>query len=550
MRIGRALTAVVCGALAVAVAPAAARAERGLLVGVSENGLKYEAPRTAAGVDELGARGVRITVAWDPAESVLAGEERQWLDRAVAAAGPGVRIVLAAYGPSASAPDTDAERGRYCSYVGSALARYARIHDVVVWNEPNKSGFWRQQYDGAGRSVAPAMYEALVAHCYDVLHGIRADVNVLTSTSSRGNDDPNARSNVSHSPGTFIRGMGEAYRASGRTKPIFDTVGHHPYGEHSAERPWRRHPLSSTIGEGDWDKLVQAYHDAFARTLQPNPGRCVAGRCAPIWYMEVGYQTTLEPSKAGFYRGRENAETTVPAAGPGEPPGSRPDERSPAPDHGTQLADGIRLAYCQPYVAAYFNFLLQDEQDLEGWQSGVLWADGTRKGSYSAFAKAVADVNAGNVDCPRYEALVLAAAPQRLAPAGSPATGAGAAPVAFPAPRTDVALLSVVWPTGRRFNWRNALWRFRLNAAEDATVTAVLRRVGPRRRRLSGVRTSGFAVRVPVRLGYLTWLTFPRRRLASGRYRFEALITSKASASRTVKLVSPTFTVLRRPKKR
>jgi hypothetical protein len=307
MRIGRALTAVVCGALAVGVAPAAARAERGLLVGVSENGLKYEAPRTAAGVDELGARGVRITVAWDPTETVLAGEERQWLDRAVSAAGPSVRIVLAAYGPSASAPDTDAERGRYCSYVGSALARYARIHDVVIWNEPNKSGFWRQQYDGAGRSVAPAMYEALLAHCYDVLHKVRADVNVLTSTSSRGNDDPNARSNVSHSPGTFIRGIGEAYRASGRTKPIFDTVGHHPYGEHSGERPWRRHPLSSTIGEGDWDKLVQAYHDAFAGTLQPNPGRCVGGRCASIWYMEVGYQTTLEPAKAGYYRGTRRA---------------------------------------------------------------------------------------------------------------------------------------------------------------------------------------------------------------------------------------------------
>jgi hypothetical protein len=433
------------------------------------------------------------------------------------------------------------------------LVRYPRIRDVVIWNEPNKSGFWRPQYDGAGRSVAPASYEALLAHCYDVAHALRPDLNVLTSTSSRGNDDPNARSNVSHSPGAFIRGMGAAFRSSGRARPVFDTVGHHPYGEHSAERPWRKHPLSSTIGEGDWDKLVQAYHDAFAGTPQPNPGRCVAGRCASIWYMEVGYQTKLEPAKAGYYRGRENSETTVAAVGPGDPPGKQPDERSPAPDHGTQLADGIRLAYCQPYVGAYFNFLLQDENDLEGWQSGVLWADGTRKGSYPAFAQAVRDVAAGNVDCPRYEALVVAAAQSSAAsgtmPGGSGSATGSPAAKAFPAPRTDVALLRVLWPAARAFNWRNTLWRFRLAAGEDATVTAVLRRVGRARRQLSGAR-AGPAVRLPLRLGYLTWLTFPRRRLAPGRYRIEAVITSKANAARKLRVTGPTFRVRPRPRTR
>jgi hypothetical protein len=63
--------------------------------------------------------------------------------------------------------------------------------------------------------------------------------------------------------------------------------------------------------------------------------------------------------------------------------------------------DSIRLAYCQPHVQAIFNFLLQDEPDLGAWQSGVLWADGTRKGSYAALRRVVGEVNSRSVDCTR-----------------------------------------------------------------------------------------------------------------------------------------------------
>lgn len=541
MRISHAAT-LLCSALVAFICTGPARAERGLVVGVAENGLKYEAPRTATAVRKLGAGGVRVTLHWTPGATDLDGDERLWMDRAVAAAGTDVRIILSVYGPAASAPQDAAARERYCAFVRSTLARYRVIRDVVIWNEPNKSGFWRPQFDSQDLSAAPAAYEALLARCYDVLHAFRADVNVISNTSSRGNDDPHAKSNISHSPGNFIRKMGEAYRASGRDRPIFDTVGHHPYPEHSAERPWRRHALSSTIGEGDWDKLVQAYHDAFAGTAQPNPGRCVAGRCAQIYYMEVGYQTSLDPTKARFYTGSENSETTVAPSGPGEPPDSRPDERSPAPDHGTQLADGIRLAYCQPYVGAYFNFLLQDEQDLAGWQSGVLWRDGTPKGSYAALEKAIADAKAGRVECRRYEELVVAAAPPVVSAPGQPTV----APAAFPSPRTDVPLLQLIWPKMRTFNWRNKLWRFQIRVGEDAVVTASLRRLGgpaDRRRRTSKASAPLLAARGEVKIGYLSFVTFPRRRLPAGRYRFEVMVSSKANRARVLRFAGPAFRV-------
>ena len=65
------------------------------------------------------------------------------------------------------------------------------------------------------------------------------------------------------------------------------------------------------------------------------------------------------------------------------------------------MTDAIRLAYCQPAVGGFFNFLLADETNLHGWQSGVLFADWTPKPSYQAFKRVIAEVNAQRVDCAR-----------------------------------------------------------------------------------------------------------------------------------------------------
>src|SRR5207249_289377 len=123
-------------------------------------------------------------------------------------------------------------------------------------------------------SAAPAAYEQLLARCWDVLHAFRPGVNVVMTTSPSGNDDPTAASNVSHSPTSFIRKMGAAYRASGRARPIFDTVGHNPYGTSSSESPFRQHFTPSHIGEADLDRLAQALADGFGGTAQSVPGRC------------------------------------------------------------------------------------------------------------------------------------------------------------------------------------------------------------------------------------------------------------------------------------
>jgi hypothetical protein len=368
-----------------------------MLVGFDDAWLLQNPVKSVTTAKLLGADGFRVPIYWQSGQTKLnAGQTRAW-DRAVAES-LGMRIVVVVTGTAAKRPPlTASARTAYCTFVRDLLERYPSINDVVIWNEPNKSTDWQPQFVN-GQSAAPAAYEALLARCYDLLHTFRSDVNTLApATSPNGNDDPRAVSNISHSPANFIVKLGQAYRASGRRTPIFDNVAHHNYGATPSERPWREHP-GTMIAEGDWTRLIGALNTGFADTAQPTPGRCVADKCALIWYLEAGYQTTIAASKRRLYTERENVSPLVPAAGSGDS-SAHPDEASRAPDQGTQFTDGARLAYCQPYVGAFFNYLLRDDADLRGWQSGALWRDGTPKPAFTAFRKVIGEVHQDEVDC-------------------------------------------------------------------------------------------------------------------------------------------------------
>jgi hypothetical protein len=213
-------------------------------------------------------------------------------------------------------------------------------------------------------------------------------VNVITASAPRGNDDPSAK-RPSESPVRFYTELAAAYRTSGRDRPIFDTVGHNPYPNTSAEPVLTRHD-GGAIGEGDYDKLVRVLTEGFAGTAQPVPGQGLS-----IWYMEDGSQTRVGHGLAADYTGEETDRWALDA----HTRGRRTAADGRVVDQASQLADAVRLASCQPYAGAFFNFLLADEPGLGGWQSGLLWANWQPKPSYRAFAHAVADVKRGWVDC-------------------------------------------------------------------------------------------------------------------------------------------------------
>ncbi len=321
----------------------------------------------------------------------------------------GQRVLLSVFGRPDDAPHSDAARSAYCAYIGAILASYPTIRTVGIWNEVNKASFWRPQYAGS-TSVAPADYVKLLATCSS-LRSTFPDVVLVSSLSPRGNDNPNAASNVSHSPLKFIAGMGAAVRGLALQGRIFDHFGQNVYGSSSSERPFRSHPNNTDITQGDYAKLMAALDSAFGGTSQPVPGT----QGVTIWYLETGFQTAIPNEKRSLYSGAENDAHPLAATMPGADPGIS-DAASPGWDQATQLGNAIRLASCQPAVGAFFNFELADEPNLAGWQSGVLWADGTPKPSYAAVKAAIAQVKAGTVNCAALNSLVKSKPARRRTP--------------------------------------------------------------------------------------------------------------------------------------
>jgi hypothetical protein len=388
------LLAACCTVALLAVQRTPTQSATPFVVGFAEDLPKEIGTQATDPARSLGATAFRLTTQWAPGQTHPDTAELTRLDRAVAAAA-GLRVFLSVYGTAGTAAPRDAaSRDAYCGFVRDVVRRYGAIRDVVIWNEPNKRLFWNPQTATDGSSLAPAEYGALLARCYDVLHEAVPGVRVLgPALSSTGNDDTG-----SHSPGTFIRKLGEAYRASGRAAPVLDAVVHHPYPLTPDERPWARHIGTTTIGQGDWNKLMSNLALAFTGTGQPLPGQCSGSVCPVIWYLESGFQTAVDPAAPG-YIGTENvARVLVPDAG-GEPETPPPAPASAAPDQRTQILDATRLAACQPYVAGILNFMLADEPRLAGWQSGALWADRTPKPSAAAFGTAFAAASSGSIDC-------------------------------------------------------------------------------------------------------------------------------------------------------
>ena len=344
---------------AAALAPTAAAAP-GLLLGIDDDSLGWYA-HTGSLLSiyrDLGIGAVRVTLAWSPGESFPAGEERTELQRA-ATAGLSIRVVLAVTGPASSPPVDPAGRASYCGFVANVLTRFPWIHDVAIWIEPNSARFWQPQQG------APAAYEALLGQCWDALHAVRPDANVIATSAPHAN------------PGRWYADLGKAYRASGRTLPIFDTIGHDAYPQSSAEAPGAHHK-GKPMDEGDLDRLLAALHKAFDGSGQPVPGQ--GG--VTVWYLEDGFQSVPPAAVDGLYSGTETDKHPV-----------SEDEQA------AQLTAAVELAYCQPAVGAFFNFELRDESALSGWQSGLLRPDWSAKPAFVSYLEAVAAADAGTITC-------------------------------------------------------------------------------------------------------------------------------------------------------
>jgi hypothetical protein len=273
-----------------------------------------------------------------------------------------VRVFLAVYHPgSATTPLTAEARAQFAAYVGAIVRDVPEIRDVIVGNEPNLNRFWLPQFDEAGNDVAAPAYFALLAEVYDTAKEADEDVTIWGGAlAPRGIDRPGTGRDT-HSPTTFLRDLGDAYRASGREVPPFDGFAFHPYPASSAAAPDEpTDPESTSILLADYEeKLRPLLDEAFGPGL-------------PVLYSELGVETEIPPAKAGLYEGEE----------PGRPV-----------DEATQAGfyrRAIELAACQENVAGLLLFHSHDEPALTGFQSGLYYVDGTPKRSLEPVRETIA----------------------------------------------------------------------------------------------------------------------------------------------------------------
>ena len=370
--------------LVLAFAPAAHAGGPGLSLGAAEDIVRSASPTEAKAQMTLlqlaGLRAVRITSIWKPGESEPSAAERTVLRNvATAAQLSGIRVYVSVFhAGSRTTPLTPAARAEFASYTAAIARENPSFRDLIVGNEPNLNRFWLPQFavDGSGAS-APAYLELLAA-TYDALKAVSPAVQVLGGAlAPRGVDKPGTgRDTIS--PTRFVRELGVAYRASGRTAPVMDVFAFHPYADNSSRSPDLPPADPDHLGLVDYPKLVALLAEAFDGTTQ-------AGSTLPILYDEFGVEAQIPAAKASLYTGTEPA-TTKPVT------------------EATQAAyyrRALQLAFCQPNVTGLLFFHSHDESALGAWQSGLYYADGSPKSSLAPVRDSLATTRGGSIDrCP------------------------------------------------------------------------------------------------------------------------------------------------------
>ena len=369
------ITAVLaCACAALALAGAASSTT----FGVADDAGKYADDGGASFFNmltDLGMTENRIAVFWDPANPTTIVDQA-FLDRAIPQAmRRGLEVMFAIYPLKARAlVDTPNGVQLFAQYAARVAQRYPYVRKIICLNEGNQPRFHQPQFDDAGNGISGYVQEQAMAACYDALKAVDPGIDVIAfGLSPRGNDDFDAVSNVSHSPIRFLKEVGDAYRASGRTTPIADDVSLHCYPNLNTDAPSVGYQWPK-VGCVNLDRFKQAWWDAFHGTGQPlfrEAGPSGPGPFVRIYVDEVGYQARVAADKAALYTGAENVPTI--------------DETTQA-SYYSQL---IASMACDPNVALLNFFHAVDETSLPAWQSGMVMPDGTHRASYAAVKQAI-----------------------------------------------------------------------------------------------------------------------------------------------------------------
>jgi hypothetical protein len=460
-----------------------------MVIGASEELVKSDVPAQSraqlALATAAGLQLVRVTAFWRPGQSEPSTGLLKSLETTqTEATSSGVALMLSVYPDSNRAvPLDDVARAQFASFVAGIARAVPEIRQFVIGNEANLNFFWLPQFNPDGTSAAPAAYTQLLARTYDALKAVDPELEVIGGAISPAGTDNPTGIRPSHSPGRFILGMGDAYRAMARTTPIMDAFAFHPYGQRSKSPPSAQNPNSTRISLADYGKLVSFLGQAFDGTAQ-------RGSTLPLVYDEYGVQTIPPPAKQSLYT---NLDAPSAADAVSE------DEQA------AYYRQALQIAFCQPNVEAVLFFHTVDETDARRWQSGLYYPDLTPKTSLAQVRTAVLEARRGIIArCPGIQVPVRPLAP-----------------VSFPGPRT--------------VSRQNRDWQVVAGCVQDCGYLVRLERFPGGSTTLAG---SGILVG-----GTTNTIRLPARRVAPGTYRLTIRLTTRLNPGPALYKVSRPFTV-------
>lgn len=373
---------VLCALLAVlllgAAAPAHASRSQPLYFDAPELRNPDQRDATLDELQSLGVRAVRVVLYWgdvapnarrkrrpsvdltDPAAYAWGGYD----DAIGAAHARGMRVLLTLTTPGPRWGTKSKRDGvtrplpaEFRKFAEAAGRRYGdRVRAWAAFNEPNHPDFLGPQYSKAGRPLSPRIYRGLYRA---MVSGLAASGNGR-DTILMGETAPRGTGKVVH-PITFLRGalcLNSSWRKSSRCGALrVDGWAHHPYT--TKVGPWFRPPSRNDVTIGVLSRLTRALDRATrARAFRRRSKM-------PLWLTEFGIQST--PDR---YFGVSLAKQVEFRA----------------------IAE--RMAWSNPRVRAFSQYLLRDDQPIAGktgseryggFQSGLRFATGREKPSLSGF---------------------------------------------------------------------------------------------------------------------------------------------------------------------
>jgi hypothetical protein len=222
----------------------------------------------------------------------------------------------------------------------------------TAWNEPNNPLWLTPQYKRVGKTwrvesayqyakICNAVYTGIHSVVISAAQGTLPGEKVACGvTGPKGNDAP-ATNRASVDPLTFL----SAAKKFGMKK--FDVYAHHPYAASGNESP-------TFVPTGKDKRRIQLGNLSVLTTL-------LTKLYGPkhLWITEYGYQTNPPDNKTGF--GISWAKQAA------------------------YMKQAYAIARKNPRIDMMLWFLVRDESNLGGWQSGLETVTGKKKPAYNAF---------------------------------------------------------------------------------------------------------------------------------------------------------------------